>query len=57
MVDPPAHVLDGWNRLSTALMYLTDVEEGGETLFPRADDFNAGFDYNMSNCDYGSGIC
>lgn len=26
------------NRIATVLMYLSDVEEGGETQFPRAEN-------------------
>ena len=28
--------VDGTNRYATIFLYLTDVEEGGETLFPQA---------------------
>ncbi len=34
-------------------MYFNDVEEGGETIFPRADEFEAIWDYNHSQCERG----
>jgi prolyl 4-hydroxylase len=39
------------NRVATALCYFSEVEEGGETIFPRYDDF--GGYVNKTNCDFG----
>ena len=40
------------NRAVTMLMYLTDVEEGGETIFPNADGRQP-LEQNRSRCDRG----
>lgn len=39
----------GCQRSSTALIYLSDVEEGGETMFTRASDMDGRFQYDANN--------
>jgi len=39
------------NRIATVFWYMTDVEEGGETVFPMAD--GAGFPPNFTTCAQG----
>jgi hypothetical protein len=49
----PDSVARGRNRFLTVLFYLTDVEEGGETVFPRSDDAEAIWDFNYTSCEKG----
>jgi hypothetical protein len=39
------------NRIATALCYFSNVEGGGETIFPRFNDYS-GF-VNKTSCDFG----
>ena len=42
---PPAE-----NRMITILLYLNKVEEGGQTIFPRADEWEEKWDYDYVQC-------
>lgn len=39
------NIARGGHRLATVLMYLTDVEKGGETVFPNAEVSNQRLKY------------
>lgn len=41
---------NGGNRMATVLMYLTDVEEGGETVFPKVPAPKSQTSANYSKC-------
>ena len=47
--DPRMYGAQKTNRALTAYLYLSDVEEGGETQFPRADGKPPTFDYASCN--------
>jgi prolyl 4-hydroxylase len=49
--DPKLYGPQTTNRAVTVFLYLSDVEEGGETQFPRADGKPPTFDY--SSCTHG----
>jgi hypothetical protein len=49
--DPKMYGKQQTNRAITVFIYLSDVEEGGETQFPRADNKPPTFDY--TSCTHG----
>mmetsp|Transcript_44649 Transcript_44649/g.112521 ORF Transcript_44649/g.112521 Transcript_44649/m.112521 type:complete len:375 (-) Transcript_44649:1844-2968(-) len=44
----------GKNRILTLLLYLNDVEEGGQTNFPMVN--NTDFNYDYSSCEFGVSV-
>ena len=47
--DPKMYGPQGSNRAITVFLYLTDVEAGGETQFPRADGKGPTWDFASCN--------
>lgn len=48
--DPKEYGPQGSNRVASFLLYLTDVEEGGETMFPYEGGKNMDIGYNYKDC-------
>jgi prolyl 4-hydroxylase len=52
--DPKEFGAQASQRVATVLLYLSDVEEGGETVFKREGKGNAGLAvYDYKSCDTG----
>lgn len=50
--DPKEFGVQETNRMVTVLLYLTDVEKGGETVLPREGEGNEGFS-DYQSCEHG----
>ncbi|CAI5493712.1 unnamed protein product [Closterium sp. Naga37s-1] len=48
--DPKEYGPQSSNRMASFLLYLTDVEEGGETMFPYEGGRNMHIGYNYKDC-------
>ncbi|CAL0311571.1 unnamed protein product [Lupinus luteus] len=48
--DPAEHGPQESQRMATFLVYLTDVPEGGETMFPYENGLNMDGSYNFEDC-------